>query len=317
MDDYSNAQLSAQHTLLKTQFEEKRIEFIAAYGGGPTAEKFVNKLIRASLTCLSDPTNADVLMKSTTQSIARCVLTFASLAIIPDKHLAHGYFGRFKDEAVPMIGYKGAIHLAKRDESVNDISAHCVYRRRFRDKEGVDQVEGDHFVITLGTEPNVEHIIDPNFERIDTDKALIDGVYGIVFYKNGTKAVEYMSKQQIDAIRRGSKMKDGAPWSRYYGQMARKTVIQRMTNYLDLAPDLRDILARGQEAEFGNDGEIIKPVEDYTVKDRADDLEEKASNYLGEDDGGSDEHGGSAGPVEDGEGGSTEEHEGATVDKLF
>lgn len=315
--DYSNGELANRHSQIKAQFEEKRIEFISAYGGGPTAERFVNKLIRASLTCLSDPTNADVLMKSTVQSIARCVLTFSGLAIIPDKHLAHGYFGRFKDEAVPMIGYKGAIHLAKRDKSISNITAHCVYRRRFTDKEGVEQVEGDHFVLNQGTDPSVEHIIDPNFERTDDQHAAIDGVYGVVAYKDGAKAVEYMSRKQVDNIRKTSKMKDGAPWSRYYGQMARKTVIQRMTNYLDLAPDLRDILARGQEAEFGNDGEEIKPVEDYTVRDRADALEEKAAGYLGEDDGGSDEHGGSTGPVEDGEGGSAEEHEGATSDKLF
>ncbi len=284
MTDYSNGELAARHSSLKVQFEEKRDEFVAAYGGGPSAERFVNKLIRASLTCLSDPHNADVLMKSTVLSIARCVLTFAGLAIIPDKHLAHGYFGRFKDEATPMIGYKGAIHLAMRDENVSNIAAHCVYRKRTVDKDNREHVEGDHFVLTLGTEPNVEHIIDPNFERTDNDKAAIDGVYGVVTFKDGTKAVEYMSRKQVDNIRKTSRMKDGAPWSRYFGQMARKTVIQRMTNYLDLAPDLRDILARGQEAEFG-DEEEIKEATDYTVRDHVDALEDKAAAYLGEDDG--------------------------------
>ncbi len=315
MTDYSNGELAERHTLLKTQFEEKRAEFVAAYGGGPAAEQYVNKLLRASLTCLSDPTNADTLMRSTIVSLARCVLTFAGLGLVPDRHLAHAYFGRFKDEATPMIGYKGAIHLAMRDKSVTNIAAQCVYRRRFKDNEGVDQVEGDHFVLTLGTEPNVEHIVDPNFERADNDKAAIDGVYGVVTFKDGTKAVEYMSRKQVDTIRKTSKMKDGAPWSRYFGQMARKTVIQRMTNYLDLAPDLRDILARGQEAEFG-DEEEIKEATDYTVRDHVDALEDKAAAYLGEDDG-SAGHSEGGGPDSDSGSGSGEASADTAKERLF
>lgn len=279
--------------IAKTIIEEKRADIAKACG----KQLDPDKLIRVSLTCLAEPTAGETLIRSTPESIAKAVLNFGQLAIYPDPTLAYGYFVDYAGEAKASIGYKGLIHLAVRTGAATSIDSQCVYQFADRERDGIitkEELKGDRFDVTLGTSPSIIHVPQFPDKREDDDKAPITWVYAIAHLKAGPPKIEVMSRAQVDNIRKASKLKTGGPWRFYFSQMARKTCIRRLANYLDLSQEIMEIIADDVASEYGgsdpaiddyvqtgvDDSEFVDEG-DYTTK--AEELARRAEEWAGRD----------------------------------
>lgn len=235
----------------KEIIQAKRADIAAACGKSVDADK----LIRVSLTCLAEPSAGDTLIRSTPESVAKAVLNFGQLGIYPDPMLAYGYFVDYAGEAKASLGYKGLIHLAVRTGAALSIDSQCVYQWEDRERDGIiqkDTWKGDRFEATLGTSPSIIHVPDAT-DRKDDDKAPIRWVYAIAHLKAGPPKIEVMSRDQVDNIRKASQMQTGGPWRFFFSQMARKTCIRRLANYLDLSQEFAEIIAQDTSYEFSDD----------------------------------------------------------------
>jgi len=171
----------------------------------------------------------------TPKSIIDCVKLTAQLGLTPGPQGLIYYLpykGKKEHKAQTIIGYKGLIKLAKRSGNVSDIYAIPVYSDEpFKIRGGIDHGI-DHDIIHIG-------------ERGD-----FIGCYAVAKYKDGTYHSEWMRKDEIDAIRKRSAAGSNGPWVTDYIQMARKTVIRRLCNGLDLETDIAANITQADQMEF-------------------------------------------------------------------
>lgn len=272
MTDGERAELFAKKfAIAKGVIEAKTSDIAAACGRRLDPAK----LIRVSLSYLADPANEGVVIKSTPESIAKTILLFGQIGLYPDSSLSYGYFTPYDGECKPSFGYKGLIHLALRDERIASIDAQAVYQTQ----DG----EGDRFEPMLGTSPGIVHI--PSYtKRGDNEEAPITWVYAVAHLKAGPPKIEVMAREQVEAIRATSFRPKATPWVRYWGQMARKTVVRRMMNYLDLSPDIAEVIA-ADVYEFPDDNEATIGTANnsggITVPSFHDRLKKSAQEYEG------------------------------------
>lgn len=64
------------------------------------------------------------------------------------------------------------------------------------------------------------------------------GVFAVALFEDGGMLYEFMTKAEVDKIRRCSKAKDASAWREHYGEMMKKTCVKR--------------LAKGCETDFDN-----------------------------------------------------------------
>lgn len=159
--------------------------------------------------------NNDKLLACSPSSIARCVLTAATLGLEVDAK-AHAYLVPYKGQCQLIPGYKGYISKIVDSPIVSDIYTQVVY-------------EGDEFKVSMGTNPQINHF--PDFDK-DRSDDVFKAVYSVLRYTSGNVDFEVMTKSQVDEIRDTAK-KDEI-WNAYYGEMARKTVIRRFAKRLQL-----------------------------------------------------------------------------------
>jgi len=91
-----------------------------------------------------------------------------------------------------------------------------------------------------------EHVThEPNVLAPDRGK-LIAG-YAIAKTKDGGIYIEVMSRGQIEQVRAVSKAKDDGPWVAWYDEMARKTIIRRLSKRLPMSTDIERVIRRDDE----------------------------------------------------------------------
>lgn len=111
---------------------------------------------------------------------------------------------------------------------------------------------GDKFSVTFGDSPSIIH--HPVWGK---DKGEIVGVYAIVTEVNGTRHHEVMDREEVDRIRDGSQNfrpeKPSGPWHDHYGEMARKTVLNRLAKLLPQASGRPPLQADADDAGGADD----------------------------------------------------------------
>lgn len=107
--------------------------------------------------------------------------------------------------------YRGLIWLAKKTGNVKSIEAQCVFKN-------------DEIKITLGDTPSVAHV------PAIADRGELVGAYCVVIDQDGSRHVEYMTREEIEKVRSASKAADTGPWKDWHERMALKTVIRRALN---------------------------------------------------------------------------------------
>jgi recombination protein RecT len=70
------------------------------------------------------------------------------------------------------------------------------------------------------------------------DRGPAIGAYAIARLKDGSVMAEVMNREEIEKVRNISRAKGSGPWTIWWDQMARKTVMRRLSKYLpmDAAP---------------------------------------------------------------------------------
>ena len=137
-------------------------------------------------------------------------------------------------EAHYQSGYKGLIHLVRRDGQFSDVEARLVH-------------EGDHFYYRLGLNPDIDHV-----PLLTMDTRMVTHAYAIAWptSETGHTMFEVMSFEQIEHVRKTAADDRSPAWKNYWGQQARKTVLRRLCNYLPLRETTRKFIEQDDETSF-------------------------------------------------------------------
>jgi recombination protein RecT len=146
---------------------------------------------------------------------------------------------------MPMV--YGIIKKMRQSGELMSIVAHEVYKN-------------DLFDYELGDEESIKHK-----PFMDGDPGPIIAVYSIARLKDGTVQREVLPRWQIDEIRKASKTADSGPWVGWYGQMARKSAIRRLSKYLPMSTEIEDMLRRDDAIAASADTMSFRPgIDDHS-----------------------------------------------------
>lgn len=163
-----------------------------------------------------------------------------------------------------MASYKGMVKMATK-YATRPIKS--IYAKVVR--------EGDEFQeVIIGGEPSI------NFKPKPFNNGPIIGAFAVCQFSDGGIQYEVMSLADIETCRKSSKAKNGPAWSSHFSEMAKKTVIRRLSKSLPIDMDAQakemfdagtdietdeKVLADREIAENGNSEELV--VEGDIVED--------------------------------------------------
>jgi len=139
-------------------------------------------------------------------------------------------------EADLMIEYTGLMDLVRRSGEVKNFTARCVR-------------ENEVFKHTFSLEQGETLIHEPCY---DNEPGNLKMVYAVCEFKDGSKQVEVMRRDQVEAVKRCSRYSDQGPWAEHTEEMWRKTVIRRICKYLPLTPQAKAVLEHDINVEYGD-----------------------------------------------------------------
>ena len=158
------------------------------------------------------------------QSFLGALMTAAQCGLEPGP-LGEAYLVPYGREVTFVPGYRGLVKLAWNSNQLSSIAAHVVH-------------ENDTFEFAYGLEPTLVH--KPSLR----DRGDVIAAYAVATFKHGGNAFEIMSVEDIEAIRKRSKAANSGPWVTDWAQMARKTVLKRLSKWLPLSPEFADAIQR-------------------------------------------------------------------------
>ena len=234
-------------------------QFAAALPPQIPPEKFMRVVVTA---VQSDPN----LLAADQRSLFSATMKCAQDGLIPDGREAaltvfskkNKQTGQYEKHVqyMPMMG--GILKKIRNSGELGSISANVVY-------------EKDQFDYELGDEEKIYHKPHLGAAR---GKAIV--AYAIARMKDGSIYREVMSVEEIEAIRAISRAKDDGPWTQHWGEMAKKTVLRRLSKRLPMSTDLDSVISRDDElydipGKGGHDAaavDITPPGGDDTQQDR-------------------------------------------------
>jgi recombination protein RecT len=214
-------------TVIRQNLQAMAPEFQAALPKHISVEKFT----RTAMTAIQS--NPD-LQEAERRSLFGAIVKLAQDGLLPDGREAaivifntknRGGGWDKKAQAMPMIA--GILKKIRNSGDVAKVSAHVV-------------CENDEFVWHLGFDEDVTHNPPP----LDQPRGRIIGTYATAVLKDGERLLEVMSLEEIERVRAVSRSKDKGPWVDWFGEMARKTVMRRLSKRLPMSTDLDDPFER-------------------------------------------------------------------------
>ena len=176
------------------------------------------------------------LAKCNPESLIGALMVSAQLGLEPGT-LGQCYLIPFENkkagtvECQFQIGYKGLIELLRRSGQLSDIYSYTVY-------------ENDDFNIEYGLSRTLVH--KPNF----TDRGEIKGFYAVAILKDGAKAFEYMTKDEVthheEKYRKGSYKND--VWNKNFEEMAQKTVVKKLLKWLPVSVEFLEMASKDEKS---------------------------------------------------------------------
>lgn len=137
-----------------------------------------------------------------------------------------------KFECTFMPGYRGFLDLARRSGQIKSLVARAVY-------------ENDVFEYEYGLEERVTH--KPAMD----ERGELKAVYAVALLKDGGHQFEVMSKREIESVRQKSQGKNAGPWTDYYDEMARKTVVRKLFKWLPCSVEMQKAVSLDELQEVG------------------------------------------------------------------
>lgn len=182
------------------------------------------------------------LLECDTKTLLGALMTAAQLGLEPDDVSGRAYLVPYKGKVTLIPGYRGLMELARRSGEIRKIEARVVR-------------DGDSFSFAFGTTPGIQHS-----PLLDNDKA-VTHAYAVAWFPGGEFQFDVMSRSEIDKIRKRSPAaaKPGTPWHTDFEEMAKKTVVRRLSKYLPSSPELQRAITIDEQAEAGRpqDLEIV------------------------------------------------------------
>ncbi len=167
----------------------------------------------------------DALMRCYAFSWLSSLLAVAKMGLSPNLATQEVNFIAYDGIVKPSIGYRGFIAIMLRSGAVSSIETVPVYGtepfRQWSDEHG----------------RHIEHVPD---YKLSGQKDKLVAVYCLIHMTaGGPAAVEVMNKAEIDKCKACSKGSDSkfSPWTNWYVEMARKTVVRRAAKWKDLCAD--------------------------------------------------------------------------------
>lgn len=213
---------SEQQIALGKELEVLKPEIAKVLPEHVSADKFM-RVVATAVAQSPELRNAD--RRSLFTACVKC----ATDGLVPDgREAALVIFGG-KAQYMPMV--TGILKKVRNSGELLSIVANVVYERD----------EFKYWVDDVG-----EHVLHhPNLTEPDRGKFLC--VYAIAKTKDGGVYTEVMTRGQVEEVRSISKSKDSGPWKGWYGEMARKTVIRRLSKRLPMSTDLEAVIRRDDE----------------------------------------------------------------------
>lgn len=203
-----------------------------------------------------------ILLECEQGSLVECAMAGVELGLEVGGVMGEAWLVPFRDKrrgkiAQFVVGYRGFVHLAKRDGFAG-LEARIVHAE-------------DLYEVHYGTAPRIEHR--------PTWKGPIVSAYAVAFERERSQ-FEVMTLEQLQRVRddvldkiKEDWSKQQSPWTRNLDEMYRKTPIRRLSKTLGLTGKMR----RAIELE---DAQHIEPARETFNNGRVDDLKGKLKNEL-------------------------------------
>lgn len=205
------------------------------------------RFMRATLTAIAR--NPD-LLRCTTESLVIAVFEAAEIGVVPTGTLNRAWLvpqrvniaprgkpKRYETHAELRLGYQGLADLARQSGEVLALESRPVF-------------EGDHYEVVFGTDPRIDHV--PSWGDMSPER--LTHVYAIAWLRDAARPIfEPMTRAQVDAVRARAPGANAGPWVTDYVQMARKTPMRRLCNYLPLTPSAQAAVLRDDDREWRRD----------------------------------------------------------------
>ncbi|MCV9940964.1 recombinase RecT [Boseaceae bacterium BT-24-1] len=219
---------------LQEQFDTRESSFKAALPAHIPVERFMRVVMTATQR------NPD-LVAADRVSLFNSALLAAQDGLLPDgREGALVIYNTKKGndwvksvQWMPMIA--GILKKCRNSGELSSVEAHTVHAN-------------DKFSYRIGIDEQPIH--EPDWFG---DRGAVVGVYAVARLKDGTRVSEIMGKTEIEKVRAISKSKDKGPWVDWWEEMARKTVLRRLSKRLPISSDLDDLIRR-DDALYDFDG---------------------------------------------------------------
>lgn len=219
---------------LQEQFDTRESSFKAALPAHIPVERFMRVVMTATQR------NPD-LVAADRVSLFNSALLAAQDGLLPDgREGALVIYNTKKGNEwvksvqwMPMIA--GILKKCRNSGELSSMEAHAVHAN-------------DKFSYRIGIDEQPVH--EPDWFG---DRGAVVGVYAVAKLKDGTRVSEIMGKTEIEKVRNVSRSKDKGPWVDWWEEMARKTVLRRLSKRLPISSDLDDLIRR-DDALYDFDG---------------------------------------------------------------
>lgn len=206
--------------VIRQNLEVMAPQLAAALPEHVTVEKFT----RVAMTAIQQ---TPALQNADRASLFGAIVKLAQDGLLPDgREAAIVMFGQTAT-AMPMIA--GVLKKVRQSGEVAKISSQVVY-------------ENDQFVVSYGFDEDVTHI-PPS---LDKARGKPIGAYATAVLKDGSKLLEVMSHEEIEKVRAVSRSGKSGPWAQWWSEMARKTVMRRLSKRLPMSTDLEHAFDRDE-----------------------------------------------------------------------
>jgi recombination protein RecT len=182
-------------------------------------------------------TNSDLLLQVTPESLVVACREAAAMNLDVTGLNGDGWLIAYGTEAKFQAGWRGYLKLIRRSRQVRVVDVQLVYT--------MDPV----FELRLGTSPSIEHVPATEWAKQEVltgrdnhkaEQALIDrgdvlGGYAYAKLATGELLIEWMTWAEIEQARKASpsvRANRASPWDNWWGEMARKTLIRRLSKRL-------------------------------------------------------------------------------------
>lgn len=195
----------------------------------------IERFVRVAMTAMSGKTGQD-LVQCTRESLYGAFMAAAQDGLLPDGREAA--IVKFGDQAQYMPMAKGILKKVRNSGELGMFHVELIH-------------ENDEF--SYHVDENGPHLMHKPVVLGSKGKEV--GVYAIAKTKDGEPYVEVMNVEEVEEVRAISRAKNGGPWTQWWGEMAKKTVIRRLSKRLPMSTDLDDLVRR-DDAMYDVDAKV-------------------------------------------------------------